>query len=67
VQQVRLSKAAAAIEEIIAEAVRAAERKAYLEGISSAQAMTGFADETFRAILDKEGLDGIDLEGSVIS
>jgi hypothetical protein len=67
VQAVRMSKAAAAIEEIIAEAVRAAERKAYLEGISSAQAMRGFTDETFRAILDKEGLDGIDLEGSVIS
>lgn len=67
VHQVRMAKAAAAIETVFAEAIKAAELKAYLDGISAAQAMTGFSDETFRSILDKEGLTGIDLDGSVIA
>ena len=44
--------------------VEAAELKGYLDGIAAAQAMTGFSDETFRSILDKEGLTGIDLDGT---
>lgn len=67
VQKVKMSKAAAAIEEVFAEAIRAAGLKAYLEGISAAQAMTGFSDETFRSILDKDGHTSIDLNGSVIA
>ncbi|HEX9225204.1 MAG TPA: hypothetical protein VF885_00940 [Arthrobacter sp.] len=66
VHQVRVAKAAAAIEAVFAEVVRAAEVKAYLEGVSAAQAMTGFTDETFRSILDKDGHTGIDVDGSVI-
>jgi hypothetical protein len=63
VHKVRMSKAAAAIEEVFAGVVDAAELKGYLEGIAAAQAMAGFSDETFRSILDKEGLTGIDLDG----
>jgi hypothetical protein len=66
VHEVRMAKAAKAIEKVFAEAIKVAELKSYLEGISAAQAMTGFSDETFRSILDKEGLTGIDLDGSVI-
>lgn len=66
VYQVRMSKAAAAIEEVFAEAIKAAETKAYLNGIAAAQAMTGFSDETFRSILDKDGHTGIDLDGSAL-
>lgn len=66
VQQLRMAKAAATIEDIFAEAIRAAEMKGYLEGIDSAQAMTGFSDETFRSILDKDGHAGIDLDGSAL-
>lgn len=66
VQQVRMSTAAAAVEEVFADVIRAAELKAYLEGIASAQAMTGFGDETFRSILDKDGHTGIDLDGSAL-
>lgn len=47
----------------IAEAVRTAEMRGYLEGITSAQAMTGFSDATFRSILDKDGHTRIDLDG----
>ena len=67
VHEVRIAKAAAAIEDVFAEVIRAAELKAYLEGVSAAQAMTGFTDETFRSILDKDGRTGIDLDGSVIA
>ncbi|GAA4034331.1 hypothetical protein GCM10023063_17890 [Arthrobacter methylotrophus] len=67
VQQVKMSKAAAAIEAVFAEALRDAELKAYLEGVAAAQSMTGFSDETFRSILDKDGHANIDLDGSVIS
>lgn len=63
VHQVRMSKAAAAIEEVFDGVIRAAELNAYLEGISAAQAMTGFSEETFRSILDKDGHTGIDLDG----
>jgi hypothetical protein len=66
-QAVRMAKAAAAIEEVFADAIKAAELKSYLEGISAAQAMTGFSDETFRSILDKDGLTAIDLDGSAIA
>lgn len=67
VHQVRMAKGAAAIEEVFAEAFKAAELKSYLERISAAQAMTGFSDETFRSILDKDGHTGIDLDGSPVS
>ena len=67
VHQVRMAKGAAAIEKVFSEAIKAGELKAYLEGISAAQAMTGFSDETFRSILDKDGLTAIDLDGSVIA
>jgi hypothetical protein len=67
VHRVRMAKAAAAIEKVFADAIKAAELKSYLEGISAAQAMTGFSDETFRSILDKDGLTAIDLDGSPIS
>jgi hypothetical protein len=63
-QAVRMAKGAAAIEEVFAEAIRAAELRAFIDGVASAQAMTGFTDETFRAVLDKEGYDAIDLDGS---
>lgn len=63
VRRVRMSKAAAAIEDVFAEAIRAAELKGYLEGIAAAQAMTGFSDETFRSIMDKDGHTGVDLDG----
>jgi hypothetical protein len=66
VHQVRMAKAAAAIEEVFAEALRAAGLKGYLEGVAAAQSMTGFSDETFRSILDKDGYTGIDPDGSVI-
>lgn len=64
VREVRMAKAAAAVEEVFAGVVEAAELKGYLDGIAAAQAMTGFSDETFRSILDKEGLTGIDLDGT---
>ena len=67
VTRVRMAKGAAAIEDVFAEVIRAAELKAYLEGVSAAQSMTGFTDETFRSILDKDGHTGIDLDGSVIA
>ena len=37
--------------------------RGYLAGITSAQAMTGFSDATFRSILDKDGHTRIDLDG----
>jgi DNA-directed RNA polymerase specialized sigma24 family protein len=52
VDRVRMAKAAAAIEE----AFRTVVTQAYIDGISAAQAMTGFTDETFRDILAKEGI-----------
>lgn len=64
VRLARLAKAAEAVEEIISAAVHAAERTAYLDGVSAAQAMTGFTDETFRSIVAK---DGIDLDGGASS
>lgn len=63
VRQVRMAKAAAAIEEVFAGAIQVAELGGYLEGVSSAQAITGFSDETFRSILNKDGHTGIDLDG----
>ncbi|MFJ5696159.1 hypothetical protein ACIP9X_20260 [Arthrobacter sp. NPDC093125] len=66
VHQIRMAKAAAAIEEVFHGVIRAAERKAYLEGISAAQAMTCFTDETFRSILAKDGHTGIDLDGQPV-
>lgn len=66
VRQLRMSKAATAVEEVFAEVIRAAELKSYLEGVASAQAMTGFTDETFRSILDKDGHTGVDLDGSTL-
>ncbi|MET4144124.1 hypothetical protein [Arthrobacter sp. UYCo732] len=66
VHEVRMAKTAAAIEEVFAEVIKAAELKSYLEGISAAQAMTGFSDETFRSILDKDGLIAIGLDGSAL-
>lgn len=63
VQRVRMSKAAAAIEDVFGDAIRAAGLSGYLEGVSAAQAMTGFSDETFRSILDKDGHTDIDLGG----
>lgn len=67
VREVRMAKAATAIETVIGELLRAAELKAYVDGVSAAQAMTGFTDETFRSILDKDGLTSIDVDGSVIA
>lgn len=29
--------------------------------------MTGFSDETFRSVLDKDGFTNIDVDGSVIA
>ena len=52
VQQVRMAKAAAAIEEVF----RTVINQACIDGVSAAQAMTGFTDETFQSILDKEGI-----------
>lgn len=52
VRQVRMEKAAAAIEE----AFRPAMHQAFISGVLSAQAMTGFTDETFESILEKEGI-----------
>lgn len=52
IRQVRMAKAAAAIEEVF----RTAIQQAYIDGVSDAQAMTGFTDETFQAVLDKEGI-----------
>lgn len=52
VKRVRMAKAAAAIEE----AFRTVITQAYIDGISDAQAMTGFTDETFQAVLEKEGI-----------
>lgn len=63
VRQLRMAKAAAAIEEVFGEALRGVELKSYIEGVSDAQAMTGFTDETFQAILEKEGITGIDTNG----
>lgn len=63
VHQVRMSKAAAAIEDVFTGLIQVAELGGYLEGVSAAQAMTGFSDETFRSILDKDGHTGIDLYG----
>lgn len=64
IRQVRLAKAAAEIETVFGEALRVAELKAYVEGVCSAQAMTGFSDETFQSILDKEGITDTPLDGS---
>jgi dihydrofolate reductase len=52
IKRLRMAKAAAAIEEVI----RAAAQQAYIDGVSDAQAMTGFTDETFQSILDKAGI-----------
>lgn len=52
VQAVRMAKAAAALEEVFRPIIE----KAFIDGVSSAQAMTGFTDETFQAVLDKEGI-----------
>jgi len=51
-RQVRMAKAAAAIEDVF----RAVALQAYVDGVAAAQAMTGFTDETFKSVLDKEGL-----------
>jgi dihydrofolate reductase len=51
-QKVKMAKAAAAIEEVFRPVIE----KAFIEGVSNAQAMTGFTDETFQSILDKEGI-----------
>lgn len=63
IRQVRAAKAAAAIETVFADAAGAAELRGYLEGIASAQVITGFSDATFRSILDKDGHTRIDLDG----
>jgi hypothetical protein len=52
VHEVRTAKAAAAIEEVF----RTVVKQAYIDGVSAAQAMTGFTEETFQSILDKEGI-----------
>lgn len=52
VHQVRMAKAAAAIEEVF----RTVITQAYIEGVSDAQAMTGFTDETFESILEQQGI-----------
>lgn len=66
VQQLRVAKAAAAIEEVFAAVIEAAELKGYRNGVSDAQAMTGFTDETRQAIFEKEGLTDVDLDGNPI-
>ena len=66
VLQLRVAKAAAAIEGVFAAAIEAAELKGYLDGVSDAQAMTGFTDETRQAIFEKEGLTDVDLDGNPI-
>lgn len=66
VRQVRMAKAAAAIEEVFAAAIEAAELRGYRDGVSSAQAMTGFTDETRQAIFEKDGLTDVDLDGNPI-
>lgn len=53
VQKLRMAKAAAAIEEVFA-------------GVVSASELKGYLDETYRSILDKEGLTSIDLDGGPI-
>jgi hypothetical protein len=62
VKQLRMAKAAAAIEEVFAPIVEAAELKGYRDGVSDAQAMTGFTDETRQSIFEKEGLTDVDLD-----
>jgi hypothetical protein len=52
VKVVRMTKAAAAIEEVF----RGVVQQAYIDGVAAAQAMTGFTDETFESILAKEGI-----------
>jgi hypothetical protein len=47
-----MAKAAAAIEDVF----RAVIKQAYIDGVTAAQAMTGFTDETFQSILDKDGI-----------
>lgn len=64
VLEVRMAKAAAAVEDVFAGVANAAELKGYLEGIAAAQAIAGFSDETFRSILDKDGHTGIDVDGN---
>lgn len=66
VQQLRVAKTAAAIEEVFAPLLEAAELKGYRNGVSDAQAMTGFTDETRQAIFEKEGLTDVDLDGNPI-
>jgi hypothetical protein len=66
-QSVRMAKAAVAIEKVFADAIKDAGLKSFLEGVSAAQAMTGFTDETFRSILDKEGITKVDPNGSVVA
>lgn len=66
VRQVRIAKAAAAIEEVFTAVVEAAELKGYRDGVSDAQAMTGFTAETRQAIFEKEGLTDVDLDGNPI-
>jgi hypothetical protein len=52
---------------VFAEALKVAELKSYLEGSPPAQATTGFSDETFRSILDKDGLTSRAPDGSAIA
>lgn len=66
VQRLRIAKAAAAIEEVFSAAIEAAQLKGYRDGVSDAQAMTGFTDETRQAIFEKEGLTDVDLDGNPI-
>ncbi|WP_422759011.1 hypothetical protein [Paenarthrobacter sp. C1] len=66
VRQLRMTKAAAAIEEVFAAVIEAAELKGYRDGVCDAQAMTGFTDETRQAIFEKEGLTDIDLDGGPV-
>ncbi|WP_230854576.1 hypothetical protein [Arthrobacter terrae] len=51
VNQVRIAKAAAAIEEVI----RTIIQEAYIDGVRDAQVMTDFTDETFKSILYRAG------------
>lgn len=64
VHQVRMAKAASTIEEVFAGLLEAAELKGFRSGVSDAQAMTGFTDETRQAIFEKEGLTDVDLDGN---
>jgi dihydrofolate reductase len=51
-QQVKMAKAAAAIEG----AFKLVVQQAFIDGVLAAQAMTGFTEETFESVLAKEGI-----------